>query len=246
MKRLRLRGRSRTLWATLIILAVAAPAEGQTSSLYLLALKRRQSGGASGDAAAQAADRNAAVNPELEVISPLAVQTPSPDRFRVHDLITVVVREQKDYRTDARLKTEHDWDVESNVDEFFKFVDGHLGAATFSDGHPNIDYEWNTEFDTRGDSQRKDSLTFRIAVEIIDIKPNGLLVLSGNKRIEFDEDVQTMTITGVCRAMDITPDNTVLSSQVHDQFITVKHDGPMRDSGKRGWIVKLLDWLGPF
>ena len=38
----------------------------------------------------------------------------------------------------------------------------------------------------------------------------------------------------------------VMTPQVHDQFITVKHDGPMRDSGKRGWIVKLLDWLGPF
>jgi flagellar L-ring protein precursor FlgH len=53
-------------------------------------------------------------------------------------------------------------------------------------------------------------------------------------------------LSGVCRAEDVTPDNTVLSTQMYDKQITTSHKGAVRDTTKRGLISKLLDALNPF
>ncbi len=218
---------------------------GQSSSIYQDA-KRRQVQAEQDKKTAFADDTPKPANPELEQASLFAVKTPPPNEFHVHDLLTVIVREQKDYRADSRLETDRDWEVNTQIDEFLRFINGHLGAASFTDGVPNIDFSAETKLDNEGDVERSDSLTFRIQAEVIDIQPNGRLVLQARKQITIDEDVQILTVTGIVRSQDIGADNTVLSSQVYDQRIVVNHRGPLRDAARRGWLVKLVDKFTPF
>ena len=51
--------------------------------------------------------------------------------------------------------------------------------------------------------------------------------------------------TGTVRSADVTPDNTVLSTQVADLNIDVKNSGAVRDASSRGWLTALLDWVKP-
>lgn len=242
--------------ALLTVLLVPLPvgtAWAQSSSLYLKAVER-------GRQAAEEAkgtlsplgnetvefDRVAPLNPELERVSLLAVQTKPPHKFRVQDLVTVIVREQKSYESDSTLKTRKDYQIESKIDEFLRTLNGHLAAASFTDGKPNIDFELDTKLNTKGDAERNDKLTFRITARVIDIKPNGLLVLEGKQRIRNDEEVQVMAFTGTCRSRDVTADNTILSTQIYDQVIDVQHEGAVRDASKRGWLLRILDFASPF
>jgi flagellar L-ring protein precursor FlgH len=55
-----------------------------------------------------------------------------------------------------------------------------------------------------------------------------------------------MTLTGTCRSEDITPDNTVLSTQIAELEIKVTNSGAVRDGSRRGWITRLLDIVRPF
>jgi flagellar L-ring protein precursor FlgH len=100
----------------------------------------------------------------------------------------------------------------------------------------------------KGDAtvDREDTLILRVTAEVVDVKPNGTLVLQARQRIQTDEDVQTLVLTGVCRAEDVTPDNTILSTQMFDKSIAKTHTGPVRDTTRRGWLVKLLDAISPF
>jgi flagellar L-ring protein precursor FlgH len=66
------------------------------------------------------------------------------------------------------------------------------------------------------------------------------------KTIQTDEEEQSVILSGVCRAEDITADNTVLSTQLHDLTVRKTHKGAVRDTTKRGWIPRLLDVLNPF
>jgi hypothetical protein len=121
-----------------------------------------------------------------------------------------------------------------------------LGAATFHRGKPNIDYNWSSQTDNQADTSREDKYTTRITVRVIDVKPNGLLVLEGTDYFEHDDEQKTITLTGVCRKEDVTADNTVLSTEIANKEIKVETEGAVRDGSRRGWLLELIEAVRPF
>ncbi len=238
----------------LLLSVTAGEVRAQSSSMYLGAREKNRAAAEnakgmppSGSNGAQNVGRVRPLNPELEQASLFAVKTKSPNEFKVHDLITVIVREQKTYKSDTRLDAKREYEIESTIEGFLRVLNGHLAAASFTDGKPNIDYNLKTELRGKGKSERKDNLTFRLTVEIIDIKPNGLLVLASgpDTKILVDRELQAIAFTGVCRSRDVSPDNTILSTQVFNQAIDLQHKGALRDVAKRGWLTRLFDWMNP-
>jgi len=237
-----------------LLCVTAGEVRAQSSSMYLGAREKNRAAaenakgkpqpGANG---AQGVGRVRPLNPQLEQASLFAVMTKSPNEFKIHDLVTVIVREQKTYKSNSKLETEREFEFESKIDEFFRVLNGHLAAASFTDGRPNIDFKMKTELQGEGRSERKDKLTFRLTVEIIDIKPNGLLVLASgpDTKILVDRELQAIAFTGVCRSRDVSPDNTILSTQIFNQTIDLQHKGALRDAAKRGWLTRLFDWMTP-
>jgi len=168
-----------------------------------------------------------------------------PKTYKPGDLITIIIREQRQWEVDADLRTKRQLDVDSELDAFIRFTEGGVGAATFRRGKPNIDYKFGSNLKSQGDTSREDRLTTRITGKIIDVKPNGLLVLEAEARVQHDEEVSRITLTGTCRKQDVTADNTVLSTQVADKNVVITNEGAMRSAAARGWITKFLDWLKP-
>ena len=111
---------------------------------------------------------------------------------------------------------------------------------------PELKTALERDFTGTGDVEREDSLTARITAEVLDVKPNGTLVLQARKRIKTDDEEQMFVLAGVCRAEDVQADNTILSTQLYDLQLEKRHHGVVRDSTKPGWIPKLLDVVNPF
>jgi len=168
-----------------------------------------------------------------------------PKTFKVGDLLTIIVREQRQFKADAELETRRKFDLRSELNAFLKLVDGGVGAAEFRRGKPNIDYKLDTKLKSEGEAAREDRLIFRLSGKIIDVKPNGLLVIEAKGRVQFDAEISMIALTGTCRKEDVTADNTVLSTQVADKSIVVTNEGAVRAASRRGWIPKLLDFLRP-
>jgi flagellar L-ring protein precursor FlgH len=189
------------------------------------------------------------VSPATRVLqqTSLIALTPEPPKvFKVHDLVTIIVREQKKSEIDATLDNRKNADFDATLDAFFRIHDRKWQQQAFAGGTPQVKGEFAGRLKGQSQAEREDKLETRITAEIVDVKPNGTLVLEGNYLIKHDEEEQIMTLTGVCRDLDITPDNTILSSQVGDKKIVVKHTGAVRDTTRRGWIPKMLDFLRPF
>jgi len=173
--------------------------------------------------------------------------TPAPPKkFRPGDLLTIIVREQRKWEADSDLQTKSKFDVKSELNAFVDATQGGIGAAAFRRGKPNIDYKWDQKTKNEGDSSREDKLTTRLTATIIDVKPNGLLVIEGRAKMTHDEEISEITMTGTCRKEDVTADNTVLSTQIADKAVVVSNAGALRNAASRGWISKLLDVLKPF
>jgi flagellar L-ring protein precursor FlgH len=185
-------------------------------------------------------------NPVLERHSLIAVTPVPPKQFKVHDLITIVVREQRTFEADGSLETKKRFEIQSELDAFIKCcVEGGVGASVFRRGKPNIDYKFGSRVKNEADKEREDRFTTRITAEIIDVKPNGTLVLQARGQLKFDDEVSVMTLTGTCRKEDVTPDNSILSTQLADKRISVENTGAVRDGSRRGWLTFILDVLRP-
>ncbi len=186
-------------------------------------------------------------NATLLRVSPFAVAPLEPETFEVHDLITIIIRESKTATSDSKSKSEKEWTLESELSKWLRLSDHHgIVPAAFPEGSPAVAFDFKDDYSGKGKYDRKDELTTRITGRVIDVKPNGNLVLEASKAITIDDEGYTITLTGVCRGEDVSPQNTLLSTQIAEPDISVMHTGAVRDATRRGWLKRGLDYFRPF
>lgn len=220
----------------------AMPLFGQSSSLYVAGPAVRESAGG-----AEVYDRNgqlSRLSPAIAETSIVAVPLPAPRFFSEQDLVTVIIREETIAEWGSGLETEKgvSWDG-----ELAAFPDiGELLQFTLTPGVDNaveVDLTVDNEFEGDGAIVREESMVGRIQARVIDVKPNGTLVLEARKFSQIDEEKVTLVLTGICRAEDITVDNTILSSELYDLNLVKTHEGDLRRASQKGLITKILDLL---
>ena len=101
---------------------------------------------------------------------------------------------------------------------------------------------------TNGKADYKDERTFEdsITVTVVDIQPNGNLVVMGVRNRNIGGDTQVIEVSGVVRPSDIMFDNTIKSTQVADFRLVSKNGGIADPYTKPGWFSQLLDIVWPF
>ncbi|MFZ4700680.1 MAG: flagellar basal body L-ring protein FlgH, partial [Candidatus Methylumidiphilus sp.] len=100
------------------------------------------------------------------------------------------------------------------------------GAVTGSGGYPFIPFIGNSsaggsattdsKLSDAGAETASNNFNGSITVQVIDVQPNGNLVVSGEKQVSLDRGVEYIRFSGVVFPYQITPNNQVLSSQVAD------------------------------
>jgi flagellar L-ring protein precursor FlgH len=183
----------------------------------------------------------------IAAISVFAVPRPQPKLIKAHDLITIIIREESEVSSQSTSDIKRQTDLGAQVNQFVKLNVKNLeieNAITGASPSVNVTGTRNSKGEATVD--RSDSVIARITAEVVDVKPNGTLVIQARKKIKTDEEEQTLLASGICRVEDITPDNTVLSTQLFDLEFTKMNKGQVRNGTKTGGLTKLLDFLNPF
>lgn len=94
-----------------------------------------------------------------------------------------------------------------------------------------------------GAINREGRLVASVSATVEQILPTGELVIYGEQKIEFNNEVQHIRIVGHIRPEDISRDNTVLSSRISEAEITYKGDGLLGNRQKPGFITRTLNKL---
>lgn len=178
-------------------------------------------------------------------VSYFSVPKPEPRTMKKHDQIVIIVREQSEIKSDGSTDLKKDADLDMRIEEMIKLSGGLKGGGVESP-IPSIKMAGGRNFKGEASTDRNDSFTARISATVVDVKPNGTFVIQASKRIKHDEEEQEYLLTGTCRAADVTPDNSVYSWQIANMDVTTRHKGAVRDTTKRGWVPKLLDFVNPF
>ena len=168
-------------------------------------------------------------------------------RIRIHDIVSIRVDESANSlllgNATSRKTTTYDtvvrdWVRLSGLDT--------LKPSPQSDGDPRAQINQNEVY--RGDStlRTSESISFNIASQVVDILPNGLIVLEGHTTITLNDNSMEVSLIGTCRSEDIAPDNTVLSRNLVNKHIKKREDGHVRDGYSRGWLTRLFAKIKPF
>ncbi len=97
-----------------------------------------------------------------------------------------------------------------------------------------------------GKVQRTDTVTTRVGAEVIQILPNGNLVISGKQETLINFEMRQIGITGIVRPEDIANDDTITYDKIAEARITYAGRGQLMDVQQPRWGHQLLDILFPF
>lgn len=184
---------------------------------------------------------------QLADVSFFSVPAPEPRVLKKHDLVTIIVREASEFSSDGQTDLKKTADLDAKIEQFVRLNIQNMELENSIGGDiPQVKMSSARNFNGEATVDRIDTFITRVTAEVIDVKPNGNLVIQARSRIKTDEEEQLLVLSGVCRAEDVQPDNTILSSQIFDKDLVKQHKGAVRDTTKRGWVPKLLDALNPF
>ena len=177
----------------------------------------------------------------------IAAPKRQPRTLKKHDLVTIIIREESQSSSKGTTDLQKSSDLDAKVDAYVKL---NFKKMSIDPKLPTLVPELKAEAsrNTKGEAtvDRSDSLTTRLGGEVIDVKPNGTLVLQAHAHIKVDDDEQDILISGVCRAEDVTPDNTVLSNILGDLQVVKKGKGKATDTTTPGIIPRILNRINLF
>ena len=103
----------------------------------------------------------------------------------------------------------------------------------------------DNSFTGEGSSRQSNSISGEITVTVAKRWPNGNLLVRGEKWITINQGREFVRLSGIVRAADINPDNTVLSTRVADARISYASRGALADANTPGLLSRFfnLPWL---
>ena len=180
---------------------------------------------------------------------------------RVGDIVTIVVQETATLSNSVRLKTDKTSKsgVEGAASNLINQFLGNLPSKLFKTNlqqnapqdfviptAPSLPVSGSNDYTGGGEIKNTQTISSRCAVQVIDVLPNGNMVIEGIRQISFSKERQFASLRGVIRPYDVQQDNTVFSSNIADARIDIVAEGVLTDAQKKGWLLRLNDKINPF
>jgi flagellar L-ring protein precursor FlgH len=116
--------------------------------------------------------------------------------------------------------------------------------AAFSFGPYSTSF--NNNFKGDGKTEKTDSMTAYMTATVVDVLPNGNLLIRGSRWTKVNDEMQQMILEGVVRPTDISRNNSVSSQSVAEAKIFMVGKGPVTQHQKPGWLNQFVDLIFPF
>lgn len=104
----------------------------------------------------------------------------------------------------------------------------------------------SNEFKGKGEASQSNQLAGEISVTIAEVYPNGTMLVKGEKLLTLNRGDERVQISGLIRAIDIGPDNRILSTRVANAHIRYVGKGEIARASKQGWLQRFFSIISPF
>lgn len=112
-------------------------------------------------------------------------------------------------------------------------------------GEFGISASSSNELKGKADYKDERKFTDSITVVVVDVLPNGNLVIMGSRNRNIAGDIQTIDVSGIVRPSDIAFDNTIRSEQIAEFRIISRNKGVAEPYNKQSWLGRIFDIILP-
>ncbi len=157
----------------------------------------------------------------------------------VGDVLTINIAETVQASKKSDTKAERTQTVDATIPTIaglpFKGAQGMTLSASDSN-----------KFGGKGENSSSNNFNGTITVTVIEVYPNGNLLVSGEKQIGLKEGEEFVRFSGVVNPNTITGANTVQSTQIADARIEYKANGFIDSAQVMGWLGRFFLTFMPF
>lgn len=165
---------------------------------------------------------------------------------RVGDTVIVDIVENASSELDANTETKRESTTKAGIPNalgFLKYLQGHNGNL---DPANLFSANTTTEHKGEGTSDRSGRITASIGARVVQVLPNGNVVIYGKRELKVNFETQYITVSGLIRPKDIGSDNRVKSTTLADARIEYSGKGVITEKQRPGWMTRVIDRVWPF
>lgn len=163
------------------------------------------------------------------------------------DIVTVVIQLDEEAEIKNRTNRTREATEGLSVPNFFGLPS--LAKKALPGGaslDPAIDASSNTETKGDGSIKRQEKVTLQIAATVVQVLPNGHLVISGDQEMRVNSELRDLQVAGVIRPEDISRRNTITYEKIADARIIYGGRGSLSDVQEPRYGHQALDAVLPF
>ncbi len=158
---------------------------------------------------------------------------------KVGDILTITLNEKINATKQSSSKAEKSQDSALAVPTIFgipgkSFQNAELAATS------------SNKFAGKGDSSSSNLFTGIITVTVVEVLPNGNMLVSGEKQIGINQGSEFIRFSGIVNPTTIVNGNTVVSTQVADARIEYRGTGYVDEAQTMGFLARFFLSVLPF
>jgi len=163
----------------------------------------------------------------------------APSRaYKTGDLLTILISEQTVASNIGDTRSDKRQDLDFNTQ-----FDLQTPGSPSNRNQLDLSGTGVNRFVGRGRTTRNTQFNTRVTAEVIEVRPNGDLLIIGKRTIQINSETETLKISGIVRPGDISPDNTINSIQIAQANIYLDGKGTVSSPQKPGLLSNMFNFL---
>ncbi|MBS1156000.1 MAG: flagellar biosynthesis protein FlgH [Proteobacteria bacterium] len=159
-----------------------------------------------------------------------------PVARNVGDTLVIVIEEKLSASNKSNTGTSRTSDVSMSGSGSMPYLSGALEKLLTG----SISASGSNTSAGKGETSNSNTFTGTLAVTVVDVLPNGNLMIGGEKRVNVNGEINNLRMTGVVNPREIKAGNTISSTKVADARIEQVGEGVIADSLSMAWLARFF------
>lgn len=155
------------------------------------------------------------------------------------DIITVAIVEKNSASRTSSSTASKSNEVKAGVPAVSGLPGKFLQGASLQANSANT-------FSGKGDTANENSFAGSVTVTVVDVLPNGNLVVAGEKQIGINHNLEFIRFSGVVNPVTLQAGNIVESTKVADARLAYTGKGYIDEAQRMGWLSRFFLTFLPF
>ncbi len=164
---------------------------------------------------------------------------------RIGDLITVLIQENSSASNNTNTAINTSDSLNAALTNFFGITPA-FGSVAGSPFSPSMGATSGQKYGGTGATTQSNTFTAMLEVTVVRVQGNGNLVIEGSKEVLLNGGHEYIRVAGIVRPADVTPQNTILSTQIADARVEYSGDGSIYSAARMPWLARFFLSLWPF